>query len=152
MLPKWHILIGFLVTLILKITTSLSNAEIGLFFLASFLIDFDHYLYYVIRKRDFNPDNAYEWFIEKKQESLKLGLEERKKYKKVILIFHTLEFWVLLIVLSAFSKIFLVLLGGVLFHVLLDWMDLAALKEPIYFKLSLILTLIKNKNKKEFYS
>ena len=59
MLPRWHVIIGLLVAILLKVTTSLDNVAIGIIFLASFLIDFDHYLFYVLKKKDFDIDGQY---------------------------------------------------------------------------------------------
>ncbi|MEM2956120.1 MAG: hypothetical protein QW041_00890 [Candidatus Pacearchaeota archaeon] len=151
MLPKWHILIGFLVTIILKLTTQFNDIELGLFFLSTFLIDFDHYLYYTLRKKDFSLENAYKWFIKKKKEYLGLSINERKKYKKALFIFHTIEFWILLAILFTYLKIFFFILIGILLHIFIDQIEIFFLKESPYFKVSLIITLIKNKNKKEFY-
>jgi hypothetical protein len=151
MLPKYHILFNFLVVFALKLITNISNAYLGIIFLSSFLIDMDHYLLYAIKKKDINLEAAYQWFIERKEEYFKMSIEERKKFKQIIMVFHTLEFWILLFALSFISQIFLFILAGIMLHLIFDWIELFILKEPIYPKFSLIWTLIKNKNKEAFY-
>jgi len=52
MLPKAHIFYGAIFSIILYLI-GLSAIESILTFLASFLIDFDHYLRYVLKKKRF---------------------------------------------------------------------------------------------------
>lgn len=54
MLPKWHILFGFLFAYIIYWFTSINVFEATLIFLSSVLIDFDHYVFIVNRKKIFN--------------------------------------------------------------------------------------------------
>jgi hypothetical protein len=150
MLPRYHVIFGFLVSLIFGLATNLSASAIGIIFLSSFLIDFDHYLLYIFKKKDFVFMNAYQWFVKRRKKYLKLSLNEREKYKREIVIFHYAEFWILLLILSIFSNVFLFVLIGIAIHIFLDWLELFYLNEPIYSKVSLIWTLVKNKNKKDF--
>jgi len=151
MLPKWHIFIGFLFTIILKFTTPIDYTNLLIIFLASFLIDVDHWFVYVLKKKDFSISKAYNWFIQKGIKYEKLSLKERKKYKKLIMIFHGIEFWILLLVLSVYSKIFIFILLGIAIHMVFDFMEIINKKEPLYTKFSQIYSCIKNKNKKAFY-
>jgi len=151
MLPKWHILFGFLATLILKFTTSLNDTILLVIFFSSFLIDVDHWLLYVYRKKDLSIKNAYNWFIEKKKKYLILSAKEKRKYKHPLMIFHGIEFWILLFILSIFSKIFVFILIGFAIHLLFDYLEILYLGEPLYIKFSQIWLCIKNKNKKKFY-
>lgn len=75
-------------------------------FLSAILIDFDHYLFYLYTKKDFSLKNAYKSYIGKKE--LKL------------FIFHTIEFWTLLFLLSFITEFFLAILIGIFLHITQD--------------------------------
>ena len=152
MLPKSHIIIGFVLTLIIfLIFPSLTIFGAIIIFLSSFLIDFDHYLYFVINKKSFNLKKAYVWFVQKSAAFKKLNKEEQEKYKRGIIIFHGVECWVLLILLIIFfNKFFLFVLIGIAIHMVLDFIDLYQNKQPLYVKTSQIYTHIKNKKAVEF--
>ena len=151
MRPPIHFLLGLTFILILKLSTSLTIANLSIILLASFLIDVDHWFIYILKKKDFSVNNAYTWFVEKEVKYFKLSLKQRNQLKKPLMIFHGIEFLVLLIILSQFSKIFIFIIIGVLFHLMMDYIDLIREKEPLYTKISQIWLCIKNKNKKEFY-
>jgi hypothetical protein len=151
MLPKWHVLIGFVISYILVYFFNLSLLAGAVIFLSSWLlVDFDHYLLYVIKNNDFDLSRAYLFFLQKRQSYIRLSQIKRKEFKKSILIFHGIEFWAILVILSFFNKIFLFVLIGIFIHMLFDWIDLYYIKESFYQKISQIYTFIKNKKLKEF--
>ena len=151
MLPKTHILVGFIVSLSLFMLLP----QIGLLgaliiFLSSFLIDFDHYLYYVLKQKDHSLRRAYYWFIDQGRYFKKLSRIEQDKYKRVIMIFHGVECWVILLLLLIFvNKVFLFILVGIAIHMILDFMDLIKRNQPLHIKTSQIYTHIKNKKRAE---
>ncbi len=148
MLPKWHILFGAVLSLGLYFFgVSLFNSIIV--FIASVLIDVDHYLYYVFTKKDFSLKNAYKKGCKKYNKFYKLPAKKREKYKEDISIFHGIEFWILLFFLSFFYNLSFVI-SGIAFHIFLDFIDLYNKKEHFYMKLSSVYTYFKNKNKKNF--
>lgn len=101
-----------------------------LFLVGSYLIDADHYLWYVLRFKSFNFKEAY-------RESL-----IRKKGR--LHIFHTIEFWILMWILSFYSVFFFIIFLGVMFHISLDLIDM---KTKRYFNarsLSVIKYIIDN--------
>jgi hypothetical protein len=150
MYPQYHFLFGLIFIFILKLLAPFfSLTEILIIFLASFLIDSDHYFYYVFKKKGLSITDAYAWFIDLNEKTKPLPKEERRTYKSPLFIFHVFEFWIILAALSFLNKIFLLILIGFLFHILIDYLDLIIHKEPLYPKLSLIYTLMKNKGKKE---
>jgi hypothetical protein len=122
MLPKYHIFYGLIFSLILFILFPDFIGLTGFFiiFLSSFLIDVDHYLYYAISKKDFSLKNAYSWFIEKSSKANKLSKAEKKKLKTMPCIFHGIEAFFILAILSFFFPIFLFFLLGFAFHEALD--------------------------------
>jgi ABC-type antimicrobial peptide transport system permease subunit len=76
-------------------------------FLAAIFIDTDHYLCYLFEHKDVSLKNAYRYFY--------------SNPKKIHLyIFHTVEFWILLAILSIFTPFFLAILIGIFLHIIQD--------------------------------
>lgn len=99
-----HIILGFLFSLMLFPLVGYFSLII---FLSSFLIDVDHYFYYVIKKKDFNLINSINYYLEKHRE-------------EAILFFHSVEFFALIISLSFVNHIFIYISLGIGFHFILD--------------------------------
>jgi len=105
MLPKWHFIAAAVFSAILSFFWSWW--QILLFFTAAFFIDVDHYLYFVWKKKSWSLKKAYIYFI---------NLE-----KGTFRIFHTIEVFAALAVLSAFfPSVFFPMLLGFVLHNLLD--------------------------------
>ena len=149
MLPKYHILFGAIFSIIVYIVFGLTTFQTSLIFLASFLIDVDHYLFYAFKKKDINPIRAVKWFVKKREKWISLQPKERRKAKFPLIILHGIEFWILLIALSYINILFLFILIGVLFHMVLDFIELAYIREPFYSKLSQIYVYSQNHNKED---
>ena len=151
MLPKTHIIMGGIASIILFLLFphffTLFYAFIV--FLSSVLIDFDHYIYYAVKKKDLSLAKAYKWFVSKSDIWKNLSQNERKEYKKDILIFHGFECWLLLILLIYISPLFLFILIGIFIHMLFDFIDLYIHRYSPGHKVSQIYTHIRNKKKKE---
>lgn len=150
MLVKYHIVIGLIVSILIF----LLFPQVGWFyaliiFLSSFLIDFDHYLWFIYKKRDINPLRAVKFFYEKRDFFLKLKQEDRDKYKNIIMIFHGIECWILLALLILVHKIFLFVLIGIGIHMTLDFIEIHNHKRKFHIKFSQVYTHIKNKNLRE---
>ena len=109
MLPKTHIILGAIFSAIILLIFQITIIESILIFLASFLIDVDHYLFYVFREKNYSLKKAYTWH----------GAME-KNHRPIMHIFHSIEFLILLGILSFFWKDFLFILIGILFHSALD--------------------------------
>lgn len=151
MLVKYHILAGFLLSLLIFFMFP----QIGWFyalviFLSSVLIDFDHYLFYAIRFRDLSLKRAHCWFLRKSRQLRAMSVQERRKYKFIILIFHGIECWIIVALLISLHKIFLFILIGFMVHMVLDFIDLFIWKMPFYIKISQIYNYKKNKKGVEF--
>ena len=169
MYPLTHIILSLVLAVILKLLTALSSTEILIILLAAVLIDIDHYFYYVgnaiisehpknlqsffgiFKKKGLSLFKAYNWFIELDKRMKKLSKIERKKYKLPLMVFHGIEFWILLLILSFYSKIFAFILIGIAVHMILDYIDLIIGKKPFYVKFSQVYNYLKNRNKREFY-
>ncbi len=111
MLPKYHILYGAIFGIVIIPFIGILNSTIV--FLASFLIDSDHYLRYVCVTRDFSIINSIRYFYDKS-----------KKRLHELYIFHTVEFWLLLLLLGVYSEIFIYILLGILYHMAFDFIDM----------------------------
>lgn len=151
MLPKIHVLVGLIFSILFYFILNISLIGVLLIFLSSFLIDTDHFFWYIYRKKSFNLKESYFWFKEKRKQWLQLSENQREKYKRPYLIFHSIEFWIILVLLSFLNKLFLFILLGIIIHIILDYIEIIYLKEKFYMKFSLIWVFIKNKNKPHFY-
>ncbi|HTG81330.1 MAG TPA: hypothetical protein VL949_05275 [Geobacteraceae bacterium] len=92
-------------------------AEVLLFSAGSVLIDVDHYLLYVQRTRSFDIPGMFRYFdaLQPVQKTIPyVGL----------CLFHTVDFFLLVGVLTFFHPILLPLLAGFLFHFAADLIDL----------------------------
>ncbi|MBW2997168.1 hypothetical protein KY349_02390 [Candidatus Woesearchaeota archaeon] len=80
-----------------------------------YLIDFDHYILYVIRKKDWSLKRAIAYYRTR-----------RYAIKRPVLhIFHTIEAFAVLIILAFYNNIFMTILAGYLLHMLLDFSNTA---------------------------
>lgn len=113
MLPKYHILSGFLFAYIIYWFSSITIFQATLIFLSAVLIDFDHYTFYVQKKKDWSLKNAYLW-----HKALP------KKHKPVMHPLHAIEFIILVTILSFYFNVFFFILIGMLFHSILDIIDM----------------------------
>jgi len=83
-------------------------------FLGGVLADADHYLLFILKYKTLNIKKAYERFK---------GRRKRKKREpptKFELLFHSIEFFVLMIILSFFFSIFFLIFVGLFIHLLTD--------------------------------
>lgn len=139
MFPKWHIILGAIFAYILIQFFNFSLTAGLVVFLASFLIDVDHYLIYVIKKKNLSLEKAYNYFADKRKKISKLKGKARQKAKQDdVIIFHGIEFWAILIILSFFHPVFLWILLGIAIHMIADFADMIYYKDPISSKLSQI--------------
>lgn len=109
MLPKTHIILGAIFTIVLYFSYTRNIFALVIIFLSTFLFDVDHYLFYVNKKKDYSLKNAFNFYIN-------LG----KFHKPVMNIFHTLEFILLLGLLGYINDIFFFAVIGLVFHSILD--------------------------------
>lgn len=155
MYPKIHIFFGIVSFLFLLIFfREVGMTNIFIFSLSSIFIDADHYFYYVVKKKSLNPKEAYNWFIKRTRKIQKMPFEKQKEYKRIFLIFHGIECWLILALLSFYFSIISFVLFGFFFHMLFDWADIwNETYEPDAFfgRVSWVYLLLMNKNKKEFY-
>lgn len=115
MLPKWHLLFGLALSLILF---PFLGWHVLILLAATVLIDFDHYLIYAIKKKDINLKNAYAYL--KKLEEKQRNPNFKGKYIFLLCIFHTYEFLFILLVIAFLNKFILLVFLGFIFHMVID--------------------------------
>ena len=125
MLPKYHILLGFIFSLTLfLIFPTIDLLSAGIIFLSSFLVDTDHYIYYVIKKKKINPKKAVNYFLEKRRQFVEMGSKRRREFYSCFCFLHGIEILVILFVAGIFiSEYFLLIFIGFTFHLFLDVLE-----------------------------
>jgi len=99
------------------LTPFLNGTELVLFAAGGVLIDVDHYLLYVARRRDFSVPGMFRYFEELQP------IQSSIPYVGLC-VFHTIDFFLLLALLAHFHPALHALLAGCLFHFVLDLFDL----------------------------
>ncbi|MFH1802084.1 MAG: hypothetical protein ABH864_01395 [archaeon] len=120
MLPRWHILIGAALTILIWFfIPSMPIAYLSLIFFSSFLIDFDNYANSVMKRKSLSLKSAFDYHKEmREQEKIDLAAGLRKKGD--FHLFHTIEFHALIGLLGLIWIGFFYIFVGMLFHSLLD--------------------------------
>ena len=125
MLPLKHFIYGLIFAGFLYfIFPKIELAGFLIIIFSTVLIDVDHYLYYIYKKKDFNLKNSYRWFIENQKKLLSLPWKQRNKFQTGFCFLHGIEVLFVLLILGIFiSKYFLFVFTGFAFHLLLDSID-----------------------------
>ena len=76
--------------------------------------DIDHYLHFVFIKRKFNLFECNRYYTEEHK-----GTNYRE-FKGILMVFHTIEFLILMIIISFYSKLAFIFTIGILGHFILD--------------------------------
>ena len=80
MYPIQHLALGTLFALfIFALFPQISLIGVLLIIASTVLIDMDHYIYYIIKKRNFNILKARKWFFNHEKIALTISREERNK-------------------------------------------------------------------------
>ncbi|MFH0808016.1 MAG: hypothetical protein V1888_00130 [archaeon] len=124
MLPQNHFLFGLIASIVLYFEFNVSLIGCFIFLVASVVIDVDHYLYYVYRKRDWSLRKAVSWFMGKRRISMKMSREEKCGFYSGFYFLHGIEVLILVGLLGYFVwNLFYFVAAGFLFHLILDWID-----------------------------
>ncbi|MCP4369900.1 MAG: hypothetical protein GY797_17560 [Deltaproteobacteria bacterium] len=111
-----HVKYTFGVSVILLLWWNIT--QIAWFALGSILIDFDHYLLYILRFKKFDIRGMFYYFNEwlpKNIGAIKYG---------GVCIFHTIEFYIITGIFSIYIPSMIYVLYGLLFHFVLDSISL----------------------------
>ena len=95
----------------------LDGESLALFAAGSILIDVDHYLLYIQRTHRFDIGGMFRYFADLQP------IQKTIPYVGLC-IFHTVDFFLLVALLSCFQPLFIPLLAGLLFHFMIDILDL----------------------------
>ncbi len=82
-------------------------------YVTGFLIDSDHYLFYIIKKKSWNIKKAYRYF---RTETQKVS-----EYKKMVKVFHFLEYIPVMLIASLFHTLFIAAAIGFVAHIIMDF-------------------------------
>lgn len=120
MLPKWHVLLGVLFGLFLWLVWP----QIGLIeaitaFLASFLIDLDHYLAAAYYTGKWKLSDIFEHYEKRGRLAERMRMRGIKM-KDYLQIFHTVEFHILILIIGLYWKPALYAFAGMIFHSFID--------------------------------
>ena len=121
--PLKHIFLGAVFSLVFFfIFPKTSFFAIFIIFFSSFMIDIDHYFYYVYKKKNINPIKSVQWFLNKRKKYKKFSLNEKRKSYLSFPFLHGIEILIILFVLGRLiSFYFYYVLIGFLFHLTLDY-------------------------------
>ena len=132
MLPKWHVLLGFLFSILFWILfPKINPLYILLVFLSSIFIDIDHYLNAVYKTGKTGIFHSFEYYkIHEKiaDEEHKKGIRKKSDFQ----FLHTAEIHLIFLLLGLFLwNGFLYIFIGMFFHSLCDIAFMTA-KEKLY--------------------
>lgn len=145
---KHHLLIGLFASFAFTRIFDLSFSTGLIIFFASWIIDFDHYLWYGFEMKNWNPLCAIKWYIKSIPKWHALPPTKKEKFKRGVFVFHGVLFWAILVSLSFIYNLFFWILIGVGIHMVTDWIDLTMKNEPLYNKIFPLYTIQTNKDKK----
>lgn len=122
MLPKYHVLLGFIFSIVLfLIFPSINLIGAGIIFFSSFLIDVGHYIYYILNKKGISLRKAVNYFLTKRKKLINMSIKKRNKFYSGFCFLHGIESLIVLFIIGIFfSKYFLLIFIGFTFHIFLD--------------------------------
>lgn len=92
--------------------------------LSTIFIDLDHVLIYFLETKNINPFKFWAWSMRRKKYYNSLSWPDREKLKSPHFILHGVEFVFILILLALIHNFFFWVLLGIVFHIILDFIDL----------------------------
>ncbi len=134
MLVRKHLIYGFIFSILLFLFFPIKVGLIGFFiiFASSVLIDTDHFIYYIVKDKSWSLKKSIKHFKEARKKRSKMPLEKRKEYYSGWCFLHGIEFLIILFLLGFFiHKYFYFILFGVLFHLILDFIEQVMNKQRI---------------------
>ncbi len=124
MLPKWHALLGFVLSLILYLILKIELIPVLFFFVAFIAADGDHYIYYLFKTKTFNLKKAYIKLKGIREKVLKLPRKEINKLCVGNYFLHGIEPVLILAILGYFLHYYFYFAAvGLLLHVAIDITD-----------------------------
>lgn len=123
MFPIKHLIFGLIFSIILLLVfPQITILGFLIIFISAVLIDIDHYLYYIYKKKDFNLKKSYNWFVNNGKKFLSLSKKQRNKSYLGFCFLHGVEILSLFFILGIFiSRYFFFIFIGFAFHLILDF-------------------------------
>lgn len=133
MYPQTHFLAGLLACAFLYFGfPDIATFSLFIFLLSTILIDIDHYFYHVYKSGDINLIKIIRRTVESRKKLLGINNLERKKYYNGFWFLHGFEILILALILGYFFEtIFYFVFLGLLFHLVLDYVDIALKKSRL---------------------
>ena len=144
MLPKTHFILGliFVVVLYFFFSPIISFSSLIIIFLSSILIDIDHYIYHIVKNKNWNLFQGYKWYIKNIKRVRGMTKEQRKKTYIGFYFLHGIEILIALFLLGEYlSPVFTYILIGFVFHLVMDSISEIILEQR-QDKISLIFNLL----------
>ncbi|MDP1729071.1 MAG: hypothetical protein Q8L27_02625 [archaeon] len=154
MLPKTHIIGGLIFSFTLMMIFPIDIGLIGalIIFFSSFLIDVDHYVYYVYKTRIFNLNKSIHWYSVNRKKFSNMTFQEKNKIYTGLCFLHGIEAFIVLSLLifirNPLSPYMVFVAIGFIFHHILDAIDLYIRNYRFDKVLSFFYSVKKAKNKK----
>jgi len=121
MYPTQHLILGIIFSLVLLfLFPQIGIIGVLIIIFSTVLIDVDHYLYYVFKKKDLSLKNSYNWFIKKVNKFHNLPRKQRNKFYLAFCFLHGVEILIILLLFSKLFPYFFFIFIGFSFHLLLD--------------------------------
>lgn len=147
MLPKNHLLFGIIFALVLLVIfPQIGIIGFSLVALSSVLIDVDHYLFYVYKKKNLSIKKAFQWNLDTGKKFFLLPESKRKEVYGVFCFLHGIEVLALLFFLSLFFGPFIFIFLGFTFHMFFDVLSEYRCIGKVTSKFSIALDYIRIKN------
>ena len=102
------------------------------------LIDVDHYFWYIYKYKSFNLVKSYRFYVKN------IKANDFNNVIGILLIFHTIEFFLIMVLLSFYLKIAFIFTIGLISHYLLDLIFLYSVPKRFITNHSIIWWLVKN--------
>lgn len=112
--------------------------KVALIFVGGVLIDVDHYWWYIYKYKKWNLFECYTFYsdsIKKRNFDVNIG---------ILLILHTVEFLIAVIILAFYTELALAFLIGLLSHYILDWIQVHNIAGRLIANPSIVMWVIKS--------
>lgn len=107
-------------------------------FAVGVLIDIDHYFWYIYKFKKFNLLECYKYYMKSM-----LSHDFREHYG-ILLVFHTIEFMLLMVIMSIYNKYALLFTIGLVGHYALDFIWHILVPKQVIINHSVISWVLKN--------
>ena len=149
MLPKWHVLGGFILALLLIWALKISWVAGAIVFLSSILVDIDHYIIYIWKERKIHPLEFWNWSSKRIKKWRTFSKKEKELHKRPQFLLHGMEALVLIFALSFLWQVFFWIYLGFGLHICMDLIDKIYYSAHPSTKISQIWLWHRNKKKKK---